>query len=91
MAATLSMTSEASFPKLLKAGDNEKDMARALRGMTFSISRRTWQVVADGEEDGAQYVIAPPIDPNLNASAYSLATPYSAPGYGKPMDPYATR
>ena len=48
MAATLSMTSESSFPKLLHAGDTEEDMEKTLRGMRFGISRRTWQVVVEG-------------------------------------------
>ncbi|KAG9009527.1 hypothetical protein FRB90_008331 [Tulasnella sp. 427] len=52
MAGTLSMTSESGFPRMLKAGDNDADMARSLKGLKFGISRRTWQVVAEGEEEG---------------------------------------
>ncbi|KIO32619.1 hypothetical protein M407DRAFT_18385 [Tulasnella calospora MUT 4182] len=52
MAATLSMTSESGFPKLLKAGDDDAAMGRSLKGLRFGISRRTWQVVAEGEEEG---------------------------------------
>ncbi|KAG8935171.1 hypothetical protein FRC01_007404 [Tulasnella sp. 417] len=52
MAATLSMTSESGFPRLLKAGDEDAAMGRSLKGLRFGISRRTWQVVAEGEEEG---------------------------------------
>ncbi|KAG9036372.1 hypothetical protein FS837_001697 [Tulasnella sp. UAMH 9824] len=52
MAGTLSMTSESGFPRLLKAGESDASMAKTLKGLRFGISRRTWQVVAEGEEEG---------------------------------------
>ncbi|KAG8904573.1 hypothetical protein FRB99_001536 [Tulasnella sp. 403] len=50
--ATLSMTSESQFYKTLRAGDDEDAMERKFKGMTFGISRRTWQIVAEGQEEG---------------------------------------
>lgn len=50
MGATLSMTSDSSWYRVLQAGDTEDDIKRKLKGMTFGISRRTWQVVEEGEE-----------------------------------------
>lgn len=47
------MTSHSKFPRLLHAGMDEDDLYNALKGMTFGISRRTWQVIARGEETGA--------------------------------------
>lgn len=92
IAGTLSMTSESAFPKLLQAGDTEDDIKRKLRGMTFGISRRTWQVVAEGEEEGA-YPFAGGIGQGgadrerreSNSStykdpSYGTGTPYSFPG-----------
>ncbi|KAG9015999.1 hypothetical protein FRB90_003890 [Tulasnella sp. 427] len=52
MAATLSMTSESGFPRVLKAGDTTEDMEKSLKGLRFGISKRTWQIVAEGEEEG---------------------------------------
>ncbi|KAG9022031.1 hypothetical protein FRB95_000958 [Tulasnella sp. JGI-2019a] len=53
LAGAVSMTSHSKFPKLLHAGMDEDDLYNALRGMTFGISRRTWQVVSEAEEDRA--------------------------------------
>ncbi|KAG8945523.1 hypothetical protein FRC04_000726 [Tulasnella sp. 424] len=83
MAATLSMTSESGFPRLLKAGDDDAAMARSLKGLTFGISRRTWQVVAEGEEEGTlgfvtgRGGVGPSRDVRLGSLASSVGTPGS--------------
>lgn len=50
MGATLSMTSDSNWYKVLQAGDTEADIKKKLNGMKFGISRRTWQVVEESEE-----------------------------------------
>ncbi|KAG8903926.1 Rho GTPase [Tulasnella sp. 403] len=51
IAGVLSMTSSSRFPAFLHAGMDEEELEYALRNMNFGISKRTWQVVAEGEED----------------------------------------
>lgn len=52
IAAAVSMTSDAAWTKMLRPGDDEKAIARKLHGKRFGISRRTWQIVAQDDEEG---------------------------------------
>ncbi|KAG8989850.1 hypothetical protein FRB94_013959 [Tulasnella sp. JGI-2019a] len=53
VAGVVTMTSESQWIKILQAGDDDKAIAQKLAGRRFGISRRTWQIVADGEEERA--------------------------------------
>ncbi|KAG8853833.1 hypothetical protein FRB96_007973 [Tulasnella sp. 330] len=52
IAAAITMTSESSWTKVLSAGDDEAAVARKLKGKRFGISKRTWQIVAEDDEEG---------------------------------------
>jgi len=55
IAGALSMTSMSKFPTLLHAGMDEDDLHNALKGLRFSISPTTWQIVArEEDEEGFQ-------------------------------------
>ncbi|KAG8938600.1 hypothetical protein FRC03_007077 [Tulasnella sp. 419] len=55
--ATISMSSHSTFISRLDAGYDEEDISKALNGMKFGISPRTWQISPRGE-DGLDQVAA---------------------------------